>query len=258
MDELSLKKELVKIRALAKSQGEKMSKAQIKERLFSDDEKEAGIGLSDGHLDLIYAYLKESGISLYDTEEERLASCREQDPAKTGKSIKKEAGKPAGENRKRRLKSLERILLREDDPKEVFAELYLDSVKDIARLYEGQGVLTEDLVGEGNLAVLLAEKAVEMCDSAGEADELVIRMIMDAMEKCIMDDLDNADLMDEVLKRVNRLNDAARELSEDLERKITIEELADELSLDADEIRETVFLSGDNIEYIEGIKGEDK
>ncbi|MCR5733211.1 MAG: hypothetical protein K6G22_01270 [Lachnospiraceae bacterium] len=248
MDELSLKKELLRIRALAKSQDGCISKEQITDHL-SPSGTDEGSAIKKEHLELIYDYLREENIRVFENETERLKDKTDKGNNKTD-TVRMTSG--SDESRKKRLKSLESVLKKEKDAAEVFTEIYLDTVNDIARLYEGQGVFTEDLVGEGNIALLLAAKAVEICDSAEEVDELVTRMIMDAMEKCIMDDIENDSFMDEVLLRVNRLNDAARELSEDLERKITIEELAKELSMDVSEIRETIYLSGNNIEYIEG------
>ena len=247
MDELSFKKELLKIRALAKSQGDAISKEQIGALLTPEDIKAE-------HLEFLYAYLLEEKIRLFDTEEERRLNEEKggfsEDDRKSGYLTE----------RAERLRKLESVLNREErraqDINSVFAEIYCDAVGDIARLYEGQGVPAEDLVGEGNVALLLAAGASEMCDSAEEVDELVTRMIMDAMEKAIMDDLDNDSFMDDVLLRVNKLNDAARELSETLERRVTIEEISKEMSLDPDEIMEIIYLSGDNIEYIEVTKGE--
>ena len=51
---------------------------------------------------------------------------------------------------------------------------------------------------------------------------------------------------------VNKVSDAARELSEDLRKKITPLELSRETGMDIEDIEEAIRLSGDGIEYFEG------
>ena len=50
----------------------------------------------------------------------------------------------------------------------------------------------------------------------------------------------------------NFRNDRARELAEEMERLVTVEELVRELAQDEEYIRETIRLSGNAIPYIEG------
>ena len=58
-------------------------------------------------------------------------------------------------------------------------EMYLKEVIDVARLYAGQGVALEDLIGEGNIGVLTGVGMLDCCENAKEVDEFMIRMIMD-------------------------------------------------------------------------------
>jgi RNA polymerase primary sigma factor len=51
---------------------------------------------------------------------------------------------------------------------------------------------------------------------------------------------------------VNKVCEAAREMSEDLRKKITPMELAKETGMDIEDIEEAIRLSGDSIEYFEG------
>ena len=83
-----------------------------------------------------------------------------------------------------------------------------------------------------------------------------MKMIMDSMESLIMERVSDDDFDYRVLERINDLNDKAKELATELERKVTIEELAAELDSDEEHIRETVLLSGNAISYIEGCKDE--
>ena len=55
----------------------------------------------------------------------------------------------------------------------------------------------------------------------------------------------------QIADKVNHISDLAKELAESLQRKITVEELAEETGIDVDEISEAVKLSGNKIEYFE-------
>ncbi|WP_022763882.1 hypothetical protein [Butyrivibrio sp. XPD2006] len=130
-------------------------------------------------------------------------------------------------------------------------ENYLPMVVDVARMYAEQGVFLEDLIGEGNVALT---KGVTMLDAVGEPSEVesfLYKLMLDAMEKIIEENLAEDTGMQKVLNLVNEVNDKAKELSEDLRRKVTVEELMEETGWDEDKIRTAIKFSGDNIEDIE-------
>lgn len=56
---------------------------------------------------------------------------------------------------------------------------------EIARLYTGQGVYLEDLIGEGNVAVTLGTGMLGCLEKPSEAQGMLARMVMDAMEELI-------------------------------------------------------------------------
>ena len=91
---------------------------------------------------------------------------------------------------------------------------------------------------------------LDMCETVAEVDEFMMKMIMDSMESLIMDSFSEDEFDLKVVERVNELNDKARDLSEELERLVTVEELVNELDQDEDQIRETIRLSGNAIPYI--------
>jgi RNA polymerase primary sigma factor len=135
-------------------------------------------------------------------------------------------------------------------------ENYLPMVVDVARMYAEQGVFLEDLIGEGNVALT---KGVTMLDAVGEPSEVesfLYKLMLDAMEKIIEENLAEDTGMQKVLNLVNEVNDKAKELSEDLRRKVTVEELMEETGWDEDKIRTAIKFSGDNIEDIETGKND--
>lgn len=130
-------------------------------------------------------------------------------------------------------------------------EIYLPQVVEIAKLYSRQGVFMEDLIGEGNLAVAAGVSMLGCLEHAYEAEGMLGKMIMDAMEDYISENMEESKADQKVLERVNKVADQARELAEELQRKVTVEELAEETKLSKEAILEAIRISGGSIEYIE-------
>lgn len=130
-------------------------------------------------------------------------------------------------------------------------EVFLPDVVEIAKLYSGQGVLMEDLIGEGNLALTMGTSMLGCLEHAGEAQGMLGKMIMDAMEEIIAQrqEEEKADL--KAADKINKVMEQAKELSEQLRRKVTVEELASETKLSEKAIRDAIYLSGNQIEYLE-------
>ena len=109
----------------------------------------------------------------------------------------------------------------------------------------------EDLIGEGNVALSMGVTMLDCVESIDEIDGFLAKMIMDAMEEYISDDTDSHQAGEKVLDKVNLVNDKSKEMAEELLRKVTVEELAQEMQLDEEEIREAIRLSANHMEYIE-------
>lgn len=270
MDEQQFRKLIIQIRALARSQGETISKEQVHKKFLP-------LNVEEGQFLLIFKYLDEEKVTLYDTEEER-ASAMSASGDETvvtdydegsGSSYEVSVSDEDGDylkiyieeldsldipDKEERGRIIEEVLKDRDSAVQRLPNLYLKEVVDVARLYAGQGVAIEDLVGEGNIGVLSGVRMLDCCESVTEVDEFMMKMIMDSMESLIMDNfsLDEFDL--KVVERVNELNDRSRELAEEMERLVTVDELVKELEQDEEYIRETIRLAGNAIPYIEGYK----
>ena len=260
MDENEFKKRIIKVRALAKSQNETISKEQVHSQFLP-------LNMEEGQFLLVFKYLTEEGVTLYDSEEERVNALSDKEGTKKGEKVSvnnedseylkmyiDELNEMGNIDRAERSRLIEEALKERDRAGEILPALYLREVIDIARLYAGQGVALEDLVGEGNIGILMGIKMLDLCESVEEVDEFITRTVMDSMESLIMDTFSAGDFDLKVVERVNALNDKARDLAEDLERLVTVEELAKELEMEEEYIRETIRLSGNAISYIEGCK----
>ncbi|MBO4902685.1 MAG: hypothetical protein J5518_07820 [Lachnospiraceae bacterium] len=152
---------------------------------------------------------------------------------------------------KERLERVEAIFRDKAAATEKIPLLYLRDVTDIAKLYEGQGVLIDDLIGEGNLALLSGCANLDLCETAEEVEEFLTRTIMDAMESLIAEDANASDVDEKIAQRVSEVYAAAKELSETLLKKVSVEELAQEMEVPVSEIEEAIRLSGNRIDYID-------
>ncbi|MBP8715716.1 MAG: hypothetical protein KBH85_10040 [Lachnospiraceae bacterium] len=129
-------------------------------------------------------------------------------------------------------------------------EAFLPNVLDIAKLYSGQGVLVEDLIGEGNAALVAGVSMLAALDNASEGQGMLTKMIMDAMDELIKEEYDSAKTSGKMVMRVNKVADKANELSDDLMRKVSVEEVMKETGLSRAYILEAMRLSGDHIDSI--------
>ena len=130
-------------------------------------------------------------------------------------------------------------------------EIYLKEVPQIAKLYAGQGVYLEDLIGEGNVALTIGVSMLGSQENAQEALGLLGKMIMDAMEAHIRENTDAKKLDARVANKVNQVADKAKELSEELRRDVTVSELAEETGMSESAIRDAMRMSGYKIEGID-------
>lgn len=130
-------------------------------------------------------------------------------------------------------------------------EIYLSQVVDLAKLYGGQGVAIEDLIGEGNVALAMGVSMLGCLENASEAQGMLGKMIMDAMEEYIAENAEEGKKDRHVLEKVNKVAEAAKNMADDLGRKVTAQELAQESGMSLKSIRDAMRISGFKIEDLE-------
>lgn len=130
-------------------------------------------------------------------------------------------------------------------------QIFLPRVVEIAKLYTGQGVLLEDLIGEGNVAVAMGVTMLGALEHAVEAQGMLCKIIMDAMEELIAENADELEKDRKIADKVNKVADKANELADDLHRKVTVEELMDETGMSRKSILDAMRISADKIESIQ-------
>lgn len=240
--ELEFAKKLEEIRALAKEQGNILSEEQV-ETAFAE------IEITKEQLEPVYTYLKSKNIGIGEPVDlEEVLSKEDKDYlAEYVESLKELPMFSDGEKRAYAMAAM----AGDGVAKLNIINQFLPQVVDIAKLYSGQGVLLEDLIGEGNVALATGVEMLGCLEQPDEVDGMLGKMIMDAMEDYIAENTEAKKLDMQVADKVNHISDLAKELAESLQHKITVEELAEETGIAEEEIREVIKLSGNKIEYFE-------
>ena len=71
---------------------------------------------------------------------------------------------------------------------------------------------------------------------------------MDSMDRAIYEDTDIRQRTEDMIEKINEINDKAKALSEEMKRPLTSAELSEITGTDLGEIREALRLSGNQIE----------
>ena len=239
--ELLFAKTLEEVRKKAKEQGNCISKEQV-EDLFGP------LVLSAEQLDMVYTYLLQRKIGIGEPmdPEEYLA---EEEKDYLDHYLEELKALPEMTDGEREAVTLS-AMAGDADAKNMLTQLYLPEVVEIAKLYAGQGVYLEDLIGEGNLAVSVGVTMLGALEHASEAQGMLGKMIMDAMEECIMQNAEEVKKDKKILDKVNKVARAADELYEELRRKVSVEEVMQETGLSRRTIEDAVRMSGNKIESL--------
>lgn len=117
---------------------------------------------------------------------------------------------------------------------------------EMTRDYLNRGVHTADLVQEANMALVLAARELEGPSQGQlyESFEGFLRERVNAALKAVVDEQDTqAKIGEEMLARVNMLQEVSKELAQRLGREATVEELAERMGMTADEIKDIMKLT---------------
>jgi len=247
--EVKFGRTLEKIRKRAKEQGNIISEEEIREMF-------AWLSLDEAQLALVHDYLKKRGVGIgkpADMDEYLDDGDRNYMEMYLDQLSAMETVEPAQKE-----ELLRRVMAGDGEAKEKLIAFYLPQVADLAKLYAGQGVMLEELIGEGNVALVSGIELLGALEDAAEAEGMLGKRMMDAMEAFIAEHVRSGDIGKQAAERVNRVRDAAKELSDALLRKVTVLELSRESEIPVEEIQEAIRLCAGKIEEIEGIDGNGK
>ena len=189
--------------------------------------------------DHVKMYLKEIGKVNLLTPEEELSLAKRMADGETAKEKLEEIGEEIDEDTK---KQIDLLIADGEKAKKSLAEANLRLVVSIAKRYVGRGMLFLDLIQEGNLGLI---KAVDKFDytKGYKFSTYATWWIRQAITRAIADQARTIRIPVHMVETINKLVRVSRQLVQELGREPTPEELAKELNMPVDKVREISKIS---------------
>lgn len=227
------------------------------------------------HMDEFYDQLSEQGIQLIEDHEEDIEQPDEEDleneeefdlndlsvppGVKINDPVRmylKEIGRVDLLTPEEEIELAERIAQGDEEAKRRLAEANLRLVVSIAKRYVGRGMLFLDLIQEGNMGLI---KAVEKFDytKGFKFSTYATWWIRQAITRAIADQARTIRIPVHMVETINKLIRVQRQLLQDLGREPTPEEIAEEMDLTPEKVREILKIAQEPVSLETPIGEED-
>lgn len=199
--------------------------------------------------DPVRMYLKEIGKVPLLSAEEEIELAQKMEAGAVGKEkiviLEKKidgADETEAEELRQEIRKLQKDVDAGDEAKKRLAEANLRLVVSIAKRYVGRGMLFLDLIQEGNLGLI---KAVEKFDyrKGYKFSTYATWWIRQAITRAIADQARTIRIPVHMVETINKLIRVSRQLLQELGREPTPEEIAEEMNLPVERVREILKIS---------------
>lgn len=199
--------------------------------------------------DPVRMYLKEIGKVPLLTAEEEIELAQKMEVGAVAKekmavleNRMEEAGETEAKELAEEISNLQKELDAGDEAKKRLAEANLRLVVSIAKRYVGRGMLFLDLIQEGNLGLI---KAVEKFDyrKGYKFSTYATWWIRQAITRAIADQARTIRIPVHMVETINKLIRVSRQLLQELGREPLPEEIAEEMNLPVERVREILKIS---------------
>ena len=232
--------------ALAKGQESRITIEEVK-AYFSED------ALTEEQMELVFDYLLAQKISVIGYvkmdigEEEKEVEYTEEE-----KAYLKEYEMDLQAISQATPEELEELYRQAMDGEEVaknrLVEVYLKEVLEIAKqMYEPE-VFLGDLIQEGNLGLVLGVEMLTSVQTVAQARDIITRQIRQSIQMLLEEQNELNSRDKKMVEKVQALDEAITALTEELGRKVTIDELAIYMGMEIEEIEDILKLTGEESE----------
>jgi RNA polymerase primary sigma factor len=235
---------LAALSASAQQKDLKLTQADVRE-FFQDME------LNEDQYQLVYAYLVSKHIQVEGVELPRI-STTEVPYTEEEENFLNQYQKDLKYLRKQPTDKLDMLFEQAADgdtqAKQKLTEHYMNWVLNIAKEYAHQGLLIQDLIQEGNLGLMIGLDTLGLMEEGLTWETHLEKEIHRAIRMALDEQNGEKSTGEQVAEKLNKLADSITELTEELGRQVTPEELSIYLDMDMEEIEDLLRIAGENIE----------
>ena len=225
---------------LSSDNGDRLSVGMIRDA-FGD------LSLDDEKMQMIYAYLSQMGIEVYDPAPAEMSHDGMHRPSL--ESYLEELDAISELPPEVELQMFHQAAQGDRQSRDVLVSRYLAAACDLAGEFERKDrrIDAEDLIQEANVGLLIAMDELEKETSLAAYRVKLLNRITQYLEERIQQMLDELSSEAKVLNRMNRLAQSVHELEEQLEHKPSIEEVSAYLDLTTEEIQNLLKIGGEKL-----------
>lgn len=211
----------------------------------------SGMDLNEEQIELVFDYLLTQKVVVKGyikmdmpvSEETQLVLTEDEEAYLKEYQEDLKAFKPITEQEREAL--FEKLINGDPNAKNRIVEIYLQEVIEIAKEMYHPEIFLGDLIQEGNIGLILG---AELVMDIATAHQTITEQIRQSMQMFIEEHTELSNRDKKMVEKVSMLDEAITTLTEELGRKVTIDELAIYMGMTEDEIEDILKLTGEESE----------